>query len=196
MNYSQYCSQLNAAVRKAGYQSLSEITKYTKNDAYGLYKQEKDEWPLDALCVLSRGVYLLGGGDILDTRKTLTGTVTRSESIDIEFEKYVAEKYINKLNNARKRGIEFDISIMSIRNILSAKRCYYTGVELTRPIYGMDLRPTDITIDRVDANKGYVRGNVVACCYEANQFKAMIEYGKFGMKGKKLLKVLDKMIDV
>lgn len=48
---------------------------------------------------------------------------------------------------------------------------------MTLPRKGKNMRQTDKTIDRVDASKGYVRGNCVACCNAANQFKGLLESG-------------------
>ena len=94
--------------------------------------------------------------------------------MDTSFEKKVAQFYLSKSQSCRKRGIAFELSLMSVRNLLRAKRCYYTGVPLTR-YNGKAQRPTDITIDRVDSSKGYVRGNVVACCQAANSYKSVFE---------------------
>lgn len=81
----------------------------------------------------------------------------------------IARKYINLQNSATSRGLEFDLSLTSIKNLLSAKRCYYTGV----PLVDVPNHPNQRTIDRVDNTKGYIKGNVVAC---SNSFN--------GMKGK------------
>lgn len=87
----------------------------------------------------------------------------------------VARKYIAKRDNALSRGIEFNLSLQSMANLMRAKKCYYTGFALTEPRQGMPLRATDRTIDRVDATKGYVPGNVVACCHAANNLKSQCE---------------------
>ena len=67
----------------------------------------------------------------------------------------VARKLVNLSNSAKSRGKEFNLNLTSIRNLMKAKHCYYTGVKLTN---------SNRTIDRVDNDKGYVIGNVVACC--------------------------------
>jgi hypothetical protein len=59
------------------------------------------------------------------------------------------------------------------------------------------LRATDRTIDRVDASKGYVIGNVVACCYAVNHMKSLVEndLAGTGLTGLKVVrKVFDKTI--
>lgn len=100
-----------------------------------------------------------------------------SQPKDHSFDLYVARKMEGKANNARQRGIEFNLSFTAMRNLLMAKKCYYTGIPLTRPKAGCDLKASDLTIDRIDNTKGYVHGNVVACCHAANNMKAMAEGG-------------------
>lgn len=112
------------------------------------------------------------------------------------FELYVARKFCSKAQNAKDRGLEFTITLTSMRNILKAKKCFYTGLPLTLPDPAMDgrLRPTDLTIDRIDATKGYVPGNVVACCHAANSLKERAEGA--GVEGLKLAqKILGKAIN-
>ena len=84
--------------------------------------------------------------------------------IDINFETHVAKKYCAVRQSAERRGIEFNINLTTIRNILKSKRCYYTGVILNN----IQDDDNQLTIDRVDNTKGYVIGNVVACSKKFN----------------------------
>lgn len=61
-------------------------------------------------------------------------------------------------------------------NMLRAKKCHYSGIELTpgaRP--GEQQKFTDFSIDRIDSSKGYIPGNVVACCRAVNEMKSYLE---------------------
>lgn len=112
---------------------------------------------------------------------------------DASFDLYVADKLRRKADNARERGIEFAMTFQSMKNILSAKKCHYTGLALTKARHGLPLRGSDLTIDRIDCEKGYVKGNVVACSYAANQLKAQVE--KAGIAGLKMgVRVFSKTI--
>lgn len=53
------------------------------------------------------------------------------------FEKYVATAYLNKIQNSFDRKIEFNITISAFRNMLMAKKCQLSGVDLTH--YGCGL---------------------------------------------------------
>lgn len=92
----------------------------------------------------------------------------------------VQRSFSEKLDNARQRGIEFNLSFTAIKNLMKAKRCYYTGVKLTLPTGGADtLKANSLTIDRIDSSLGYV----VACSHAFNQIKANVDSaGKQGMK--------------
>jgi hypothetical protein len=85
----------------------------------------------------------------------------------LELDKRAAQKYVRLQQSAQRRGIEFALPFTSLKNLYRAKRCFFTGVEL---VLGGD-RPNSLTIDRVDNNRGYVPGNVVACSHAFNQAK-------------------------
>lgn len=105
--------------------------------------------------------------NINDRRSTMSPEV---------FDMYTAKKLIAKQKNARERGIEFNMSFMAMRNILGAKYCFYTGIPLELPVGdSSNLKPNSLTLDRICSDKGYVKGNVVACSHEFNSMKARVD---------------------
>jgi len=104
---------------------------------------------------------------------------------DVVWDLMVANRFRNKYKNSKDRGIEFSLSFRAMKNLLSAKKCYYTGLLLTNPEGPEEgkMKPSDLTIDRIDCKRGYVSGNVVACSNAANQLKAQFEQaGIAGLK--------------
>lgn len=98
----------------------------------------------------------------------------------------VANKFILLRKSAKKRGIEFNLSLTSVRNLLNAKRCYYTGTPLVR---GDDSIPANrFSVDRKDASKGYIKGNVVACTEEFNHRKSNLTADDIKILYKKVCK--------
>lgn len=88
----------------------------------------------------------------------------------------IAKRYISKSVYAKEKGHEFTLTFAQYKRILTAKYCRYTGVKLTTSANKKGLKDDNFcTLDRVDNSIGYVVGNVVACCYAYNQFKAVIE---------------------
>ncbi len=93
---------------------------------------------------------------------------------DVDIDILVVKFYANKVRSCKERGIEWQLTFAQTKTLLKAKKCYYTGVELTIPVQTKEL-PTDVTLDRIDSSKDYVQGNVVACCRAINQLKSMVE---------------------
>ena len=78
-----------------------------------------------------------------------------------------AKKFLRLRKSAMDRGLEFNLSLCSVRNLVNAKRCYYTRVTLN----DVPDHPNQRTIDRIDNSKGYIKGNVVACTKRINLAK-------------------------
>ncbi len=101
----------------------------------------------------------------------------------------IARKYMSKFGFAKDSGIHFDLSFTSFKNMCRAKRCQLTGILLTDKS-GQCLKATDRTIDRIDSNKGYIKGNCMVVCHGANEFKSRFENGKNLIKTNHAMKIL------
>lgn len=94
----------------------------------------------------------------------------------IEFEYYVAKFYANKVSHCKQDGKEFALTLPDVRRLLNVKCCQYTGMKLTHQFVGSSItRYTDLTLDRIDNSKGYVKGNVKAVAKGINMLKATFE---------------------
>ena len=102
---------------------------------------------------------------------------------NVSFELYVARAYQNKVQNAYSRGIDFQLSLGDMYNILSKNKCFYCGVEMTSPPYSLrggvpqdyKILPTDRTIERIDSCEGYFPENCTAACSSCNSKKGGLE---------------------
>ena len=83
----------------------------------------------------------------------------------------VIKKFLFIEQSALKRGLDFDLSIKTVRALLNKKTCAYTGVTFS----ANEKSPSYKTFDRVDNTKGYVDGNVVACTRFINELKDRFE---------------------
>lgn len=110
-----------------------------------------------------------------------------------EFELFVAEYYTNKVKSCKERGIEWKLSLISVRNLLRTQKCPYTGLDLTVSPNTKTIRSTDITIDRIDNTKGYIPGNVMAVSRAANNFKSIFENPQYPIDMLTAQKMLGKM---
>lgn len=91
--------------------------------------------------------------------------MSRLKDIDI------AKRLVRTEHSATSRGIEFDLSFSRLKQVLNAKKCYFTGEELEHDNVS---HPNYLTLDRIDASKGYTDKNVVACGRSFNQRKGNI----------------------
>ena len=83
---------------------------------------------------------------------------TKPHIPDIE----VARKLVNIHSSAQSRNLEFDLSFEYVKKLLEYTTCFYTNVQFTED------GPHARSFDRVDNDKGYVIGNVVACTTDIN----------------------------
>jgi hypothetical protein len=74
----------------------------------------------------------------------------------------VAKKLVNIHSSAQNRNLEFNLTFECVKKLLEYTTCYYTNVQFTED------GPNARSFDRVDNEKGYVVGNVVACTVDIN----------------------------
>jgi hypothetical protein len=74
----------------------------------------------------------------------------------------IGGKYRNTRASAKRRGLQFTLTLAEFRAILK-KPCAYGDA-----IHSLKLH---VGIDRKDNQRGYVRGNCVACCGKHNHIK-------------------------
>lgn len=74
---------------------------------------------------------------------------------------------------ARNKKMKFDLTIDYLKELytLQGGLCKYTGFQMSIDFNIEGGLPTSISIDRIKSSKGYVRGNVVLCCFQANVMK-------------------------
>ena len=94
-------------------------------------------------------------------------------------------KFVSIRNSADSRGIEFNMTINRIKQLLSAKRCFISGVELHDRI----ADDNKLTFDRLDNTKGYIDSNVVACSLKMNRLKASLTIEEIKMLYKAISKI-------
>lgn len=114
----------------------------------------------------------------------------------IAFEEYVAQYYLNKVRGSGAREIEFSLTVTEVRTLLNKKTCAYSGLKMSHvgaALFGAQekTRYADLTLERMDHNKGYVKGNVIAVCYGFNQLKGTFENPSHPAKISNLIKFLE-----
>lgn len=92
----------------------------------------------------------------------------------------VAKKLIQLKQSADSRNIAFDLKFTTVKKLLKAKKCYYTGTLFT--VDGSTGR----SIDRVDSSLGYVDNNVVPCTIDINSKKSNLTITDIELLHKKI----------
>ena len=81
----------------------------------------------------------------------------------------------NAKKRSKEKGLVFEIDINYIKELYSKQsgKCYYSKLPLNIvKNQGSGLHDSfKMTLDRLDPEKGYVKGNVVWCAYCINSFK-------------------------
>jgi hypothetical protein len=75
---------------------------------------------------------------------------------------------------AKQKGIEFNLSREEFEELIRSV-CFYCGEEPKQRLALRRINNQDVLlrngVDRIDPNVGYVKGNVVACCWRCNRAK-------------------------
>jgi len=104
--------------------------------------------------------------------------IIKSNISDVE----VAKKLINIYQSAQDRKLQFNLSFEYVRKMLEYKTCYYTNKVFTED------GPFARSFDRVDSDKGYIEGNVVACTVDINGKKSNLSFDEISCIYQKLAK--------
>lgn len=115
--------------------------------------------------------------DAISKQQNVNGTRTVSDDD-------VIKVYLNKKDNAKKAGVDFSLSFTTVKNMLRAKKCAFSGLPIHRGTF---------SIDRIDNKKGYVKGNVVACHCTFNKLKGIIEDKNNDVTFKSVMKAMKKI---
>jgi hypothetical protein len=103
---------------------------------------------------------------VIEQKTQITQQIRHSSISDVE----VAKKLINIYQSAQDRKLQFNLSFEYVRRMLEYKTCYYTNKLFTED------GPNARSFDRIDSEKGYIEGNVVACTIDINGKKSNLSF--------------------
>lgn len=102
----------------------------------------------------------------------------RAYELRVTGERSIAESVMQtKQLSAARRGIEWSLTEEEFDNIVT-KPCEYCGVAPQYTVPNVSQKKYH-GLDRVDSSKGYIYGNVVACCKHCNFAKAEMSVSEF-----------------
>lgn len=86
--------------------------------------------------------------------------------------------FSRKIKSAKERGIEFDITIQYVYSIYikQKKECSLTGIPL---VFSYKYDECNVSIDRIDSSKGYVKRNIQLVHKDVNYMKYIYTQKRF-----------------
>jgi len=88
--------------------------------------------------------------------------------------------FLGARKRAKKKGMEFTISQTDV-DAAWAETCPYLGIPLDSTHAGHKHRDNSPSLDRIDAAKGYVKGNIQVISFRANTIKNNATLEEFKM---------------
>lgn len=95
-------------------------------------------------------------------KKSRDGLASHCKSCQGEQDRKPESRFSQQRGSNRRRGIPWELTLEEYKTLV-IRPCEYCELE---------LNPTGSGLDRMEAAKGYVTGNVVPCCATCNMFKA------------------------
>lgn len=90
--------------------------------------------------------------------------------------------YSHYKENAIKRNILFEVTLEDLWEIYvkQNKKCSYTGIDLILDCKDEQSRtPSNASLDRIDSNFGYIKGNIQWVYKPLNRFKGSMSHEEF-----------------
>jgi len=80
-----------------------------------------------------------------------------------------SKKLYNRLKaSAKKRNIDFDLTLTDLNNLTYPITCPILGIPLK---VNREQKDDSYSIDRIDSNKGYTIDNIIVISWKANRLK-------------------------
>jgi hypothetical protein len=112
--------------------------------------------------------------------KNTKRTANRDNTIlNSSLESFLENILKDALRRDKKKERESDIDVKYLVDLWNtqAGKCYYSGRQMLYNLSRQNLpenkriHPERVSIDRIDSAKGYIKGNIVLCCWTANNIK-------------------------
>ena len=112
-------------------------------------------------------------GDGLSCYCQKCSRVKKNQSKSNNVHTYLVDIIRNAKSSGIKRGIsEFSIDVEYLVELYEKQKglCSISGIKMTH-ISGMGKVATNISVDKIDNSKGYVKGNIQLLCLASNMLK-------------------------
>ncbi|ARF12683.1 hypothetical protein Klosneuvirus_16_2 [Klosneuvirus KNV1] len=105
-----------------------------------------------------------------------------------DFDSFINRLYLDIVHNAKRRAknIPVEISVDDLRDLYKKQdgKCAYTGKQLTAIRYAVRndqhiMNKWNVSVDRIDSNKGYTTDNIQMVCAIINRMKTDLREEEF-----------------
>lgn len=95
-----------------------------------------------------------------------------------DLSKYIALKITWGKNNAKRRGLDFNLTKQELLDLYEEQKglCALSGLPMTR---SSDNSEYSLSIDRIDSESGYTKDNVQLVCWRINTMKSSLSVEMF-----------------
>ena len=138
------------------------MTTLSVNQIISTYGIERIEYKIDQFTREEVSPVALAKWKIALRQKQAEKDTFTAMEVEINNDMSVCKKMLSKSQDARKRGLLFDMSFNHMARLMSQTKCAYSGKLIAAG---------EMTIERVDSKIGYTDNNTIAVCAEYNSIK-------------------------
>ena len=104
-------------------------------------------------------------------QKTEAKVIRRKKKGDLKY--FIKDLFFGAKNRAKRKNLDFNLTIDFLLNLYveQSGKCALTGIKMRHTILEGKIK-TNISIDKIDATKGYIETNVQLVCSIVNTMKS------------------------
>jgi hypothetical protein len=112
---------------------------------------------------------------------------------NLTLKRLFVERYCGLRDRAVKNKLELDFKIDYLHELWEKQKskCKISNINMTY-IMGQGRIPTNVSIDRIDSNKGYIKNNIQLVCMAVNQMKSDLKIEELVYFCKEIINNYDK----
>lgn len=105
----------------------------------------------------------------------------QSDMSNLTVEKLLKLRFRSAKGRASSKGVEFDIDELYLKEVYDKQNgmCFYSGIKMEIAVKGYTDNMNTLSVDRIDSDKGYIKGNIVLCCDFVNTMKMKFTTSEF-----------------
>jgi hypothetical protein len=89
-----------------------------------------------------------------------------------DLDRLLLERYLGAKDRAKNKNLDFNLTLDFLKYLWNKQcgKCALSNIDMTSVFFSGRV-PTNVSIDRIDSNKGYIMDNIQLVCMACNQMK-------------------------